>query len=695
MTIGQHWKITIMAITIGVLTPSIATSFAQEGGIIDNSASPHSKLHSINLNEVKWTDGFWADKFTLVKDVTIPKMWEYFNGKDETKMGHHWTNFLIVAGLKEGKWDGRSWDDGDLYKWVEAVAHVYAVTQDPKLDQQMDEIIKIIGQVQQDDGYISTQIIAEKRERFQSINHHELYNMGHLMTAASIHHRITGKDNFLAIAKKTGDYLYDTFKADKPELLPFGFNPSNIMGAVELYRTTGDAKYLELANIFIDNRGKTEVGKTLTAKQAEQHRNLAGTDHTQDRVPLRKESFAVGHAVTATYLYSGAADAYLESGDKKLLSALQRIWRDVTQRKVYVHGAVGTFTNGMSIRRDPVHEAFGDEYFLPNRKSYNETCANIGLAMWNWRMLNLSADAKYADVVERVFYNAGISGLGLDGDSFLYTNVLRRFGSKVPLLRSDRLKRWKGRIGYCCPPQLARTIAKMHGYAYSKSEGALWLHLYGSNVLDTKLTDGSAIRLRQDTQYPWQGDIQLTVEAVEKNKSFSLQLRIPQWAADATLSINGNDKNIDLTPGTYASLKRQWNKGDVVNLKLPMPVRLVQANPLVEETRGQVAVMRGPIVYCLESTDLPKGVDVMNVRLPRDIKWKSEFKPQLLGGVTVLEGDALYDEADTWPDSPFDSKKLYREITATQSKVQKVKLIPYYAWLNRGESQMSVWLPLN
>ncbi len=228
---------------------------AQRRAIIDTSRSLHCRLRSVDLSDVRWTDGFWKQKFDLVESVTIPKMWEYFNRNDQTEMGHHWINFRIAAGLQAGPWKGRSWHDGDFYKWLEAVAYVYDVTGDPTLDRQMDEVIDVIGRAQQPDGYLSTQIIVQKLGRFQNIHHHELYNMGHLMTAACIHHRMTGKDNFLRIARKTGDYLFETFKTRRPELAPFGFNPSNIMGAVELYRTTGDVKYLELANIFIDNRG--------------------------------------------------------------------------------------------------------------------------------------------------------------------------------------------------------------------------------------------------------------------------------------------------------------------------------------------------------------------------------------------------------------------------------------------------------
>jgi len=633
------------------------------------------------LTDVRWTEGFWKQKFDVVLGVTIPKMWTYMNGEGNS----HWTNFLLAAGAAEGEWSGTSWNDGDFYKWLEAVAHVYIVTRDPALDKRMDEVIDVIGRAQQPDGYLSTRIILEKLERFQDIHHHELYNMGHLMTAACVHFRATGKTNFLDIAKKTGDYLHATFKDRKPELAHFGFNPSNIMGAVELYRTTGDRKYLDLANTFIDMRGSRPGPFRSTS--------LGGTDQTQDRVPLRKANEAVGHAVTATYLYCGAADAYMETGDKTLLEALERIWSDVTRRKMYIHGGVGPLTYGISLRRDHVGEAFADPYFLPNRKCYCETCSNIGNAMWNWRMLNITGQARFADVVERVFYNSGISGLGLDGDRFFYSNVLRRLDPKVPLLRSDRLERWKHRNGYCCPPQLARTIAKMHGFAYSTSKGGLWVHLYGSNELKTELLDGTALKLVQKTDYPWDGEVTITLEPAEP-ATFALRLRIPEWAAGASVMVNEAPTGEGVEAGEYVAITRTWKAGDVVALSLPMRVRLIQANPVVEQLRGQVAVMRGPLVYCLESIDLPEGVDVMGIRLPREIDFQSHVDSQLSGGVVVLKGNAAAVTDPDWSGEPYDSPVLYKEFDPTEPRPVPLKLIPYYAWANRGISQMTVWLPV-
>jgi len=666
--------------------------WAQQRAIINNAKSPHSALRSVDLADVKLTGGFWAEKFDLVAEKTLAAVWAVM----ASEPANSWHNMQVAAGVKEGTWQrGASWNDGDLYKWVEAASQIWLVTQEPKLDRQMDDIIAVIAKAQQPDGYIATRNQLEVGERWQVINHHELYNMGHLMTAACMHYRATGKRNFLDIAIKVGDYLHGAFVLnDDPKMWVFAFNPSQIMGAVELYRTTDDVKYLDVANRFIDNRGKTKVGKTVTKEFAEQHHPGVGTDHNQDRVPIREESEAVGHAVLATYMYCGATDAALETGDKALMAAMERIWNDVTKRKMYIHGGVGPLTHGLSIRRDPVHEAFGDPYYLHNRICYCETCANIGNGMWNWRMLNMTGDSRFADIMERVFYNAGISGLGLDGATFFYTNVLRRYGSEVPLLRSDSGVRWVGKGAICCPPSLARTIAEMRGYFYSTSPEGLWVHMFAGNELDTRLQDGTRLKLTQVTDYPWAGHVRMTL-APERPADFALLVRIPRWAAGARLTVNGATIQASAAPGQYARISRQWKNGDVVELQLPMEPRLVETNPLVEETRNEAAVFRGPVLYCLESVDLPEGVRVEEVMVPQDIRLTARREAGLLGGVPVLEGQALRLERAEWSESPWYKEPLYRRVESKKPQPLPIRLVPYHTWANRGRSEMTVFMPID
>ena len=627
--------------------------------------SPYYKLKEVEPGSVRWTEGFWAEKFKLCYKSIIPNMWQAMNNPNN---GAVFKNFYIAAGLEKGKHVGTFWSDGDCYKWLEAVAHVYGITRDEELDRKMDELIEIIGKAQDPDGYISTQIQLTNLKRWQDKRYHELYNMGHLMTAASVHYKITGKDNFLKIAKKVGDYLYKTFRSRPPELAHFGFNPSNIMGAVDLYRATGDIKYLKLAKIFIDMRGSAP----------------GGSDQNQDRVPLRKENIAVGHAVTAVYLYCGAADVYAETGEKALLDALERIWHDVTTRKMYITGGIGALHQGVSVRGDPVHEAFGFEYQLPNATAYNETCANIGFAMWNWRMLKITGDAKYADIMELVIYNSMLSAVSIDGKRFFYTNPLRWYGKEHRLLSQDAYERWSIFRCYCCPPQVARAIAWMHEWVYCLSEEGVWVNLYSGNKLETKLLDGTPIKLTQETGYPWDGYVKIMVDAKAK---CAIMLRIPKWANGTKIKVNGKPADVEVKPGTYVAIKREWSPGDMIELSFPMNVRLIKAHPKVEELRNQVAIMRGPIVYCLESIDLPEDVDITEIYIPYNIKLTPRYDEKLLGGVTVLEGKAYY-IPEKWGD------ELYKEMSVDSIEPIDITLIPYYAWANRGISKMTVWLPL-
>jgi DUF1680 family protein len=628
------------------------------------------KLRSVDIDDVKWTEGFWAERFELCHEVMVPNMWRVLS---DPNIGHAWQNFRIAAGLEQGPFKGTWWHDGDLYKWLEAASYVYAVTKDKELDRLMDEVIEVIGKAQQKDGYISTPIIIGYKnatKRFEKVGHHELYNMGHLMTAGCIHYRATGKARFLNIARKTGDYLYETFKPRPAELAHFGFNPSNIMGAAELYRTTGDGKYLELAEIFVAMRGSIR----------------GGTDQNQARIPLRRETEAVGHAVTANYLYAGATDVYAETGDTILLSALEKIWRSVVFQKMYVTGATGALHRGAVRNWDPVHEAYGAGHQLPNSTAYSETCANIANGMWNWRMLAVTGEARFADIAELVLYNSALSGISIDGKHFFYTNVLRRT-KDAPLLSWDLETRQAYLNCFCCPPNIVRTIAKAHGWAYSISDEGLWVNLYGANVLETELADGTRLKLTQETDYPWDGKVTMTVNAPDK-KQFTLMLRIPDWTKDAGLRINGRSVQGDLQPGRYFELNRIWSAGDCIELDLPMRVQLIEAHPLVEEARNHVAIKRGPVVYCLESPDLPETVKVSEVAIPADIDLKAEFKKDFMGGVTILKGQALALWEGNW------TNRLYREKQTQPEQKANIRLIPYYAWSNRGISEMTVWLPI-
>ncbi|MBN1247322.1 MAG: glycoside hydrolase family 127 protein [Anaerolineae bacterium] len=643
--------------------------------------APYRRLQPLPPGAVHWTRGFWAKRFEKNYKVTLPSMRA---AMDNPANGAVFSNFYVAAGLRTGSHVGTNWSDGDCYKWLEAVAHTYGVTEDPDLDAALDDLIGVIAQAQDNDGYINTQIqLDPTKARWKKRRHHELYNMGHLLTAASVHHRVTGKNTFLAIAQKLGDYLFRIFAPRPKDLAHFPWNPSNIMGLVDLYRETGEARYLELAETFVAMRGSDpwpDVQEALSTADPDRG------DQNQDRVPLREETDAVGHAVTATYLYAGAADVVAETGETALMAALERIWQSSSLRKMYVTGGVGAYHQGVSHRGDRVHEAYGLDYELPNATAYNETCANLGNAMWAWRMLELTGDARYADVVERVIYNAGLSAVSIDGTRFRYSNPLRWYGADHDPLSHDTPERWETHGCYCCPPQVARTIARMQNWAYSQAPGELWLHLYGGNRLDTQVQE-APLSLSQTTNYPWDGRVTLVFHETPGSE-LTMRLRIPGWVEHATVTVNGAPVAADLTPGTYASIARTWGQGDTVVLTLPMPVRLVQAHPRVEADRNQVAVMRGPVVYCLESVDLPEGVRIDEIALPEDIGLTPWYDVDLLGGVVTLEGQAIHRAQPGW------CSVLYRPLRETKATPIQIQLIPYYAWNNRGTTEMSVWLPV-
>jgi DUF1680 family protein len=669
-----------LGIVVDLPVQALAQPAPHERGLADTSASPHVKLRSVGIGDVKWTQGFWADRFATCRKESIPHLWRILSGTEYSQFYH---NFLIAAGREQGRHRGPAFNDGDLYKWVEAAAAVYAVTRDESLDRLLDQVIAVISEAQRADGYLHTPVLIRQRQGdaaaqpFRDPLAFEAYNLGHLLTAACVHYRATGKTNFLAVARKAGDFLETAFKNPTPQTARCAICPSHYMGMVELYRATREPRYLALARKLIDTRDLVKDG----------------TDDNQDRIPFRRQIQATGHAVRANNLYAGAADLYAETGDASLLPPLLKIWDDVVTTKLYVTGGAGALYDGASpdgskqqkqIGR--VHQAYGRPYQLPNSTAHNETCASVANVLWNWRMLQITGEARFADMLELVLYNAALAGISLDGKAFFYTNTLRQLDRMPVELRWSRTRK-PFISSFCCPPNLVRTIAEAGNYAYCKSAQGVWVNLYGGGVLDTRLAGGGRLRLTQQTDYPWDGRVKITMVDVPPG-AFSVMLRIPGWAKGATLSVNGTHERKALGPGTYHEVRRVWSAGDILELNLPMRTRLLQAHPLVEEARNQVAVERGPLVYCLESTDLPRGVTVASISIPARIDLKPRFDGKLLSGITVLEGQAqALSEAD-W------GNRLYRDLPALNTRAIPVRLIPYYAWGNRGSSEMTVWLPL-
>lgn len=636
-------------------------------GLVNTIASPYAKLSSVDMGSVQWTKGFWAERFEVCKNAMVPHLWETYH---DAKLCHSFKNFEIAAGLDTGSFKGPSFHDGDFYKTLEAVAGLYAVDKDPTLDLMMDSAIAVIAKAQREDGYVYTKAIIEKKKRtFDEKLSFEAYNFGHLMTAACVHYRATGKTNLLHVAEKATDYLITFYNTATPEQARNAICPSHYMGIIELYRTTGNKKYLALVKKLIDIRGMTE-----------------GTDDNSDRVPFRNMKRVVGHAVRANYLFAGVADVYAETGDTTLLHTLNLMWDDVMNRKMYITGGCGALYDGVSvdgISYNPdtvqkIHQAYGKNYQLPNLSAHNETCANIGNVLWNRRMLELTGDARYADIVELALYNSVLSGVSMDGNSFFYTNPLAASTAYPYNLRWSGGREKYIALSNCCPPNTVRTIAEISNYMYSISDEGLYIDMYGGNTLTTKLKDGSPIKLTQQTNYPWDGNITITLLEAPETAVF---LRIPSWCKRATI----NNKPITTT-GTYIKVKGK--KGDKISLVLDMPATLIEANPLVEETRNQVAVKRGPIVYCIESVDLPANQRLSDIIIPAAMKLRSTPMKIDQGNVMALVGEARALQHNNWNTS------LYKEVNTTIQSVM-IKMIPYYAWANRGRSDMSVWLPVS
>ncbi len=649
--------------------------FAQKG-LVGTSNSPYAKLYSLGMDDVKLTDGFWAERFNVCRDVMVPQLWNIYTSDT---VCYAFRNFKIAAGLQSGSFQGPSFHDGDFYKTLEAVAAMYASTKDIGLFNKMEEAIRVISLAQREDGYIYTKNIIEQKasgenKLFDDKLSFEAYNLGHLMTAACVHHRATGKNNLLTIAGKAADFLIGFYNSATPEQARNAICPSHYMGLAELYRETKQLKYLKLLEKLIDIRGTVE-----------------GTDDNSDRAPFREMQKIVGHAVRANYLMAGVADLYAENGDITLFNTLSKLWNNVMLTKMYVTGGCGALYDGVSVDGtsynpdtvQKVHQSYGRDYQLPNFSAHNETCANIGNVLWNYRMFLLTKDEKYFNVVELALYNSVLSGVSMNGKNYFYTNPLAHTQNYPYHLR------WEGgRVPYislsnCCPPNTVRTIAEISNYMYSADKDGLYLNMYGANNLNTTLSNGNKISLQQITNYPWDGSVTIWVKSASQN--FPLHLRIPGWCKKADIKLNSKVIKSDIPGGQYFALK-SINPGDKIELVMNMPAMLIEANPMVEETRNQVAVKRGPVVYCLESTDVPEQ-NIFNIIIPSSIKFTPQPAHIYGGNIIALSGEAIKISDNKW------NNTLYREIDNEMKNV-RIKLIPYYSWANREKSDMTVWMPL-
>ena len=618
-------------VTCGLILGALGTLRAARAA---ESVSPR-RLTIVPFTAVHVEDEFWAPRIRTNRERSIPHNLKWCEETGRI------SNFAKAAGLMEGKFEGIYFNDSDVYKVLEGASYALAQQPDPQLEKEVDRIIGLIAAAQRPDGYLNTYYtLTGLDKRWTNLPvMHELYCAGHLFEAAVAHYRATGKRTFLDVAIKLADHIDSIFGPGKKYGVP-GHEEIEL-ALVKLYEVTGEKRYLDLAKFFIDERGNTT------------HRQSYGP-YCQDHLPVRQQSEIVGHAVRAMYLYSGVADVAAYTGDPELMAAMDRIWKDVTLRKMYITGGIGARHEG---------EAFGEAYELPNESAYCETCAAIGLVLWAYRLGLMHGDAQYADVLERTLYNGVLSGVALDGEHFFYVNPLASAGDhhRQPFFGCA-----------CCPTNVVRLIPSVPGYVYAvrPAQGdhpaELFVNMYIGGEAKIDLGFPQPVNIRQKTRYPWDGRVELTISPPSEAE-WTLRLRIPFWCREATVAVNDEPAApvvLSQLDRGYYLVRRKWKDGDKITLNLAMPVERIEAHPKVLADRGRVAVQRGPIVYCLEAVD--NGFDVRSAVLARDPQFETEFRPDLLGGIVVIKGTAA------------DGRRL--------------TFVPYHLWDHRDPGPMVVWV---
>lgn len=646
------------------LTTFLAVTLAVGGALAEKkSAAAHGyPINPVPFTAVKVTDNFWGQRLKASREVTIPLA---FSKCEETG---RYENFVKAAHPSDTiKVGGLSFDDTDVYKTIEGASYLMQTYPDPKLDKYIDSVLVIVAAAQEPDGYLYTSRTMNPKhphewagsKRWESVEDlsHEFYNLGHMIEGAIAHYQATGKRNFLDIAIKYADCVCREIGDGPDQVVRVPGHQIAEMALAKLYLVTGDKKYLDQAKFFLDKRGYTS----------------RTDEYSQAHLPVVQQDEAVGHAVRAAYMYAGMADVAALTGDSAYIKAIDRIWDNIVNKKMYITGGIGSTSAG---------EAFGDNYELPNMSAYCETCAAIGNVYVNHRLFLLHGDGKYYDVLERTLYNGLISGVSLDGGAFFYPNPLESIGQ-------HQRQPWFGCA--CCPSNICRFIPSLPGYVYAVKDRDVYVNLFMAN--NSKLdVDGKAVELSQQTSYPWNGDIDI---AVDKNRAgrWAMKIRIPGWVRNTpvpgdlyrytdgkrlgyTVAVNGQQVDSKVENG-YFTIDRQWKKGDKVSVHFDMEPRTVQASNKVEADRGRIAIERGPVVYCAEWPD--NDFDVLSAFMNREPKFTVKSNPDMLCGINTISTDAQVLGYD-------DKGRLTTEDV-------KLNLIPYYAWAHRGSGKMAVWLP--
>ena len=631
-------------------------------------------------SQMQIEDCFWSPVISKMCNEIIPYQYEVLNDEIEgIPSSHAIENFRIASGQKNGKYVGMLFQDSDVAKWIEAAAYSLKVNDDPEIRKKIEDVIDLIEQTQQEDGYLDTYYICEKPDqRLKNIAHgHEMYCAGHLLEAAVGYAEVTGEERFLHIMERYIKWFMDRIGPDENQLHIYPGHPELELALYKLYQYTGNDQYLEFMKYILMERGKQPSFLLEDSGYGEQyHDKWFALEYHQAHKPVLEQTEAVGHAVRAMYLYSGMADIARITKDEELYQACVRLWNNVTKKKMYITGGIGATHLG---------EAFSFPYDLPNDTAYAETCASIGLMFWARRMLEIVPDVKYADIMERALYNGVLSGMALDGKSFFYVNPLevlpeachkdeRKFHVK-PVRQ-----KWFGCA--CCPPNLARLISSIGSYAFTENEDTLFVHLYmGSNV--EKTVNGKTVNVQMESDMPWEGNIKIRVQA--ENAKMTLALRIPGWCKN--YKISGIEDAAQEEKDGYLYLKKVWNREETFCIDFPMEVQMFAASERVREDIGKAAIMRGPVVYCLEEKD--NGKNLHELLVDTDMH-ASVSEGKICDTVVKMV------ETDGWrlTESGDAEETLYHMYQKPQKQKVRLHYIPYYTWANRGENQMRVWLPV-
>ena len=639
------------------------------------------RANSLKLKDIKINDPFWSGHVDLVRKVIIPYQWDAINDRiPDAESSHCLENFEIAAGRKKGQFYGAVFQDTDIAKWLEAVGFTLECHPDPELEKTADQVIDLIGEAQQEDGYINTYFTIEAPDKRWSdlCEGHELYTAGHLMEAAVAYYNGTGKKKFLDIMCRFANLICETFGFEEGKIHGYPGHQEVEIGLVKLYHVTGERKYLDQAKYFIDARG---VGENYFLKEMKKpgykmiFPEFANYDtkYSQSHLPVREQKTAEGHAVRAVYMYSAMADIAYEYQDQELMKACETIWKNIVEKRMYLTGGIGS---------SGILERFTTDYDLPNGYNYAESCASIGLAMFGMRMAQITKDARYADVVERALYNTVLAGIALDGKGFFYVNPLEVWpASCMERTSKEHVKpirqKWFGVA--CCPPNIARTLASLGQYIYSwdKEVQELYLNLFVSS--ETSVTgEQGEIKVKVETKFPWEMKVNLTVENTT-GKPVKTAIRVPDYAQDYKVICNGQEISFEKVNGYAQIVVEDYLKAEIT---FTAPARFVRANPKVREDAGKTAIVRGPLVYCLEQADNGENLSAISVDTTQELQTENS---DLFGGSVLIKGKGRRLCEEDWSEGLYGEEKL-------PEKEIDITAVPYFCWNNRGIGEMEVWI---